>query len=43
LKVDGQNYWLWLDYDEPNIHVFVCYFIYLKKELFFYAISSLDR
>jgi transposase-like protein len=40
---DGQDYWLWLAYDEPNLHMCVCYFTFQEKEQFLYAISSLDR
>lgn len=44
LKInDGQDYWLWLAYDELNLHVCVCYFTFQEKEQFLYAISSLDR
>jgi transposase-like protein len=45
LKINGQDYyWEWLAYDEPNLHVYVCYFTFQEKEQFLYAISSsLDR
>jgi transposase-like protein len=43
LKINGQDYWLWLAYDEPNLHVCICYFTFQEKEQFLYAISSLDR
>jgi transposase-like protein len=40
LKVDGQNYWLWLAY-EPDLHV--CLLFHLSRErTILYAISSLD-
>jgi transposase-like protein len=42
LKINGQDYHLWLAY-EPNLHVCVCYFTFQEKEQFLYAISSLDR
>jgi transposase-like protein len=42
LKINGQDYRLWLAY-EPNLHVCVCYFTFQEKEQFLYAISSLDR
>jgi len=36
LKINGQDYWLWLAYDEPNLHVFVffCYFTFQEKNNF---------
>jgi transposase-like protein len=44
LKVDGQNCWLWLAYDEPNRHLCLVFHLSLEKEPLFYAISSsLDR
>ena len=39
-KINGQDYWLWITYDEPNLHAF-CYSIYhLEKELFFMCVTS---
>ncbi|MFL6349928.1 MAG: hypothetical protein ACJ72X_16765, partial [Nitrososphaeraceae archaeon] len=34
VKIDGQNYWLWIAYDddEPNIYIRACYFIYISRE-----------
>ena len=43
LKINGQDYWLWLAYDEPILHVCFCYFTFQEKEQFLYAISSLGR
>jgi transposase-like protein len=34
LKVDGQNYWLWLDYDEPNLHVCLLFHISRERTIF---------
>jgi transposase-like protein len=42
LKINGQDYWLWLAYDEPNLHVCICYFTFQEKEQFLYAINSLS-
>jgi putative transposase len=42
LRINGQNYWLWLAY-EPTLHVCAYYSICREKELFLYAISSLKR
>jgi hypothetical protein len=40
-KINGQDYWLWITYDEPNLHMPVCYSIYhLEKELFFMCVTS---
>jgi hypothetical protein len=50
LKINGQDYWLWLAYDEPNLHVcvyvYVCVYLLFhisREKQFLYAISSLDR
>jgi transposase-like protein len=34
LKINGQDYWLWLAYDEPNLHACICYFTFQEKEQF---------
>jgi transposase-like protein len=39
LKIDGQDYWLWIAY-EPNLNICLMMHIYLEKEPFSYAISS---
>ena len=30
LKINGQDYWLWIAYDEPNIHA--CLLFHLSRE-----------
>jgi transposase-like protein len=35
LKINGQDYWLWLAYDdEPNLYACICYFTSQEKEQF---------
>jgi transposase-like protein len=42
LKINGQDYWLWLAYDGPNLHVYLLFHISRERTIF-YAISSLGR
>lgn len=41
VKIDGQNYWLWIAYDddEPNIYIHSCllFHIYLKRKNDFFV------
>jgi hypothetical protein len=39
VKIDGQNYWLWIAYDEPNIHTFVLVISYIKRKNDFCMLS----
>jgi transposase-like protein len=32
LKINGQDYWLWLAYDEPNLHVCVFLLFHISRE-----------
>jgi transposase-like protein len=34
LKVDGQNYWLWLAYDEPNLHIYLLFHLSRERTIF---------
>ena len=39
LKIDSQNYWLWIAYYEPNLNVCLMMHICLGKERFFRMLS----
>jgi transposase-like protein len=34
LKINGQDYWLWLAYDEPNLHVYLLFHISRERTIF---------
>jgi transposase-like protein len=34
LKINGQDYWLWLAYDEPNLHVYLLFHISRERTRF---------
>jgi transposase-like protein len=34
LKINGQDYWLWLAHDEPNLHVYLLFHISRERTIF---------